>query len=261
MEQHNLYLPFLDIMINKGSETSNIWMDMFYKKTGTRTCVPFNSCYPKQCKNHIPFTLAKRICTIVENREVRQKRLDELQKVLYSQEYPQNLIREAVRKAASIPIENLRVSKAKNDSNNLAFLTTFNPNNKNVFPLIQTVFKSLQQSNETKECFKDIKLIKSQRQPSSLKKLLSRAIYSTKKEHCSNKCTKTRCACCDHIKEGSFHTFKTTGDTFYLKEDMTCESSDLVYVVICSICHKGTLDSGQGSSFSTTYPSTALSTT
>ena len=32
------------------------------------------------------------------------------------------------------------------------------------------LYKSLQQSYETKECFKDIKLIKSQRQPSSLKK-------------------------------------------------------------------------------------------
>ena len=86
--------------------------------------------------------------------------------------------------------------------------------------------------------FQDIKLIKSQRQPSSLKKLLTWAIYSNKKEHCSKKCTKTRCACCDYIKEGSFHTFKTTGDIFYLKEDITCESSDLIYLVICSTCHE-----------------------
>ena len=42
------------------------------------------------------------------------------------------------------------------------------------------LYKSLQQSHETKECFKDIKLIKSQRQPSSLKKILTRAIYSNK---------------------------------------------------------------------------------
>ena len=32
-------------------------------------------------------------------------------------------------------------------------------------------YKSLQQSYETKECFKDIQLIKSQRQRSSLKKI------------------------------------------------------------------------------------------
>ena len=99
--------------------------------------------------------------------------MDKLQKVLHFQEYLQNLIQEAIQKATSIPIENLRASKSKTDSNNLVFVTTFNPNNKNVFPLIQAALKSLQQSNETKESFKDIKLIKSQRQPSSPKKFLT----------------------------------------------------------------------------------------
>ena len=38
---------------------------------------------------------------------------------------------------------------------------------------------SLQQSYETKECFKDIKLIQSQTQPPSLRKLLTQALYSS----------------------------------------------------------------------------------
>ena len=78
MEQHNLYFSFLDTIINKDPETINILMDIFYKKTDTQRCLPFNSCHPKHYKNNIPFTLARRICTIVENSEV--KRLDELQK-------------------------------------------------------------------------------------------------------------------------------------------------------------------------------------
>ena len=47
MERHNLYLPFLDIMINKDPDNNNIWMDIFYKKTNTRRGVPFNSCHFK----------------------------------------------------------------------------------------------------------------------------------------------------------------------------------------------------------------------
>ena len=47
-------------------------MAIFYKKTDTQRCVPFNSCHPKQCKNNIPFTLARIICTIMENRKVRK---------------------------------------------------------------------------------------------------------------------------------------------------------------------------------------------
>ena len=74
-------------------------MDISYKRTDARRCVPFNSCHPKQCKKNIPSTLAKRICTIVENNEVRK---------IFSFFY------------------------------NLAFVPIFNPNNKNVLPLIQT---------------------------------------------------------------------------------------------------------------------------
>ena len=81
MQQHNLYLPFLDIMMNKNPETNNILMGIFYKKIDIWRCVPFNCCHSKQCKNNIPFTLARRICTIVENSEVRKKSLDELLKV------------------------------------------------------------------------------------------------------------------------------------------------------------------------------------
>ena len=110
-------------------------MDVFYEKTDTQSCVPFNSCHPKQCKSNIPFTLAWRICSPVKNSEVWKKRLDEPQKVLYSPEYPQNLIQEAIQKATGIPIENLRPSKAKADSNTLTFVTTFSPNNKKTFSL------------------------------------------------------------------------------------------------------------------------------
>ena len=149
-------------------------MDIFYKKTEIRRCVPFNSCQPKQCKNNIPFGLARRIGTLVENSKVRKKKsLDELQKVWYFQEYSQNLIQKAIWKTTSILIENLNVSKAKTGINNLAFVATFNPNYKNVFPLIQRSFKSLQQSCETKECLKYINLIKSQGQTSSLKEVFN----------------------------------------------------------------------------------------
>ena len=138
MEQHNLCLLFLDIMINKDPASNNIWNDILYKKHWYSEICSINSCHTTQCKNTIPFTLARRICTIVENSEVRKRRLNELQKVLCSQNYPQNLIQEVIRKATSIYIENLRASKAKTDSSNLAFVTTFNLNYKNVFPLIKT---------------------------------------------------------------------------------------------------------------------------
>ena len=73
MEQQNPYVPFLDIIINKDPETNSIWMDIFYQKTGTPRCVPFNSCQTQTMQKRITFALVRQICTLVENREVRKK--------------------------------------------------------------------------------------------------------------------------------------------------------------------------------------------
>ena len=83
----------------------------------------------------------------------------------------------------SITIKTWKESKAKTDSNNLTLVTTFNSNNKNVSLLIETFFKLLQKLYETKECLKDIKLIKGQSKPSNLKSLLAWAKYSNKEDH------------------------------------------------------------------------------
>ena len=51
MEQHDLYSPFFDTMINKASETNSIWMDIFYKKVHTWRRVPCNYYHPVTPKN------------------------------------------------------------------------------------------------------------------------------------------------------------------------------------------------------------------
>ena len=76
MEYSKDDIPFLDILIKRNNE--NIWMDIFYKQTDTHRCLLFSSKHPNHCKKNIPFTLACRICTIVENTEAKMKHLENL---------------------------------------------------------------------------------------------------------------------------------------------------------------------------------------
>ena len=57
-------VPFLDILI-KRSENA-IWMDLYYKPTDTQRYLPFTSSDTNHSKRNIPFSLARRICTITE---------------------------------------------------------------------------------------------------------------------------------------------------------------------------------------------------
>ena len=71
MEYSKDAIPFLDILIKCNND--NIWMDIYYKPTDTHRCLPFSSNHPNHCKKNIPFTMARRICTIVENTETKMK--------------------------------------------------------------------------------------------------------------------------------------------------------------------------------------------
>lgn len=70
-------ISFLDILL-KRSEDNKIITDIFYKATDTKQYLEYGSCHPRQTKNTVPFTLARRICTIVTDSDLRTKRLNEL---------------------------------------------------------------------------------------------------------------------------------------------------------------------------------------
>ena len=76
MEYSKDSIHFLYILTKRSND--KIWMDIYYKPTDTHRCLPFSSNHPKHCKKNIPFTLARRICTIVENTEAKMKHLENL---------------------------------------------------------------------------------------------------------------------------------------------------------------------------------------
>ena len=76
MEYSKDAIPFLDILIKRNND--KISMDIYYKSTNTHRFLTFSSNHPKHCKKNIPFTLARRICTIVENTEAKMKHLENL---------------------------------------------------------------------------------------------------------------------------------------------------------------------------------------
>ena len=67
-------------------------MDVYYKPTIAHRCLPFYSNHPKHCKKEIPFTLARHICTIVENTEAKMKHLENLKMNLKLAIFHQNFI-------------------------------------------------------------------------------------------------------------------------------------------------------------------------
>ena len=95
-------LSFLDILLIKTN--NHISTDIYFKETDSKQYLNFQSCHPKHTKTSIPYNLARRICTIVSDSNVREIRLSELQAALQKRNYPETLISQGIKKATSIPM-------------------------------------------------------------------------------------------------------------------------------------------------------------
>ena len=129
----------------------------------------------------------------------------------------------------------MRTLKTISNDNSLPFITTYNPNNPNFYEIIDKSVEYLKR-NEV-DGFENLRIIKSKRQAPNLKKILTKAEFS-QKQVVVFKCPDKICECCASLLLGNSYTFKNVYKTFILKAHFSCDSSNLLYVVICPTCRE-----------------------
>ena len=143
-------------------------------------------------------------------------------------DYPFNIIINGIKKALQIPQNELRKPKEKQIYQVLP--STFNSNNISVYNVIKNFVEVLKRNNVPG--FESVKLTNSKRQPPDLKKLLTKVEFSNKKV-AFKKCQDSRCECCKSLLLSKKYTFENVNKTFALKTPMSCNSFNVIYVVIC----------------------------
>ena len=117
----------------------------------------------------------------------------------------------------------------------MPFITAFNPNNPNIYGTIKSSVNCLKDNNVSD--FHNIKLIQIKRQSLNLKKPVAKAQFGEILSGTFN-CSDKRCECCNYLLINDHYTFKNVQITFKLKNRFTCNSFDLIYVVICGTCNE-----------------------
>ena len=235
MEQNKSQLPFLDTLIinNRGK----IQTDIFYKPTDSKQYLLYTSCHPKHTRNSIPYNLARRLKMIVSEETTLNSRLNELKIYLTKRKYPLKLIEDAIAKVHFLDRRTLLSNHKKSEeSDMIPYVTTFNPNNPEIYPNIKQFKSILQRNHELHEIFRGKVFLKSKRQPPNLKRLLTKARFTNKpkEDYKVSKCNEPRCGLCKYITEGSLANFK--GKLFKVKDDMSCKSKYVIYMIQCRGC-------------------------
>ena len=239
MEYNEEELPFLDILIKK-TKDNKIETDIFYKATDAKQYLLFSSCHPRHTKINIPYNLARRICTIVSEKNTRDLRLLELKNTLLERHYPVQLINDGIKRAKSITTEELRKTKKSNKPTHitLPYVSTYNPRNIEAFNTIKQNLPILHKDPKLKRILHNVKIVRSHKQPKSLKKILTNArLHPTPNNAGVKKCNRPNCGTCPYILEGSTYHFKH-GQLFTIKSELNCASKNLIYVIRCAGCQK-----------------------
>ena len=144
------------------------------------------------------YCMARRICAIVLDEQLRKLRLEELKKYLLQQKYPLQLIQDGINRACELTIAELRTPKEqRNEDEIIPVVTTHDPSMPNMFNMIKSNLPILHQSSNMKILAKTESIINSKRQPKNLKRHLTSAKFDMlKKTPLVSVCGDSRCGVC-----------------------------------------------------------------
>ena len=99
--------------------------------------------------------------------------------------------------------------------------------------------EEIENKDKTKEILDTTKIIKSQRQPQNLKRILTSSIFGENTTQGVTKCKNKRCKICDIIIEDNSYTFKNHETKFKMNlKNLSCNSKNVVYIIECSECNE-----------------------
>ena len=132
--------------------------------------IPY-SCQPRHTKVTIPFNLARHLRTIISKEQTLQKCMRELKYFLMKQKYPENIVDFDIHKAMALDKEILRTVKMNQDECIISYVSTYNPQNPEMFRVIINNLPILEEDEKMRGILSKFKPIKSKGQPYNLKRL------------------------------------------------------------------------------------------
>ena len=125
----------------------------------------------------------------------------------------------------------------QDQENCLTLVTTFNPNNPNIFPVIKTRLQMLMSSPRMKSALCTIKIIHSRWQPLNLKQLFVKSKFTDKTKIVSKR-GGNKCYTCKQLTNKNSFYFKSHDQPFKVKQNTDCNSKLVTYLLTCARCEK-----------------------
>ena len=245
MSLPDISVPFLDLLISLTLD--GISTDLYSKPTDSHKYLRPSSSHPKHIFRAIVYAGATRLRRICSDESIFSKRLAEFSKHLILSGYKSSFIEPIFQQVTKKDRKDLLILKNKSSSSNrVPFVTTFHPQ----MPKIKEFHKKHQdiifKSDRMSNIFPDPPIIALKR-PRNLGDILIKTKFHLKLNEKVfykgfERCGQVRCQMCSSgVKFGTYSsTIKSskTGKVYNINSNLNCNSSNCIYVISCTKCHK-----------------------
>ena len=119
------------------------------KSTNVHQYVEYSLCYPKSCKNGIPYSQGKRYRRIISNDTKFQENILQLRDFFLERNYPESIVDETLGNVSSLTQDDsLQTSVKSGDKSVIPFLIEYNPSLPNIGQVINKYWDLLQLSHK-----------------------------------------------------------------------------------------------------------------
>ena len=235
----NKEATFLDVNI-KMKENGELDTSVHEKATNCHQYIEFSSCHPLSCKQGIPYSQAKRYRRITSDNVCFEGDLGRLKEYFLTRNYPKHVIEEAFGKVSSMSMEDaLKPTSPTKCQDIIPFVCTYNPSLPNIGKIINQYWNLLKysKSESVRQMF-NCKPIAAYKRPSNLQDMLVHSqLNRTVNAGSVSKCNRPRCSHCSSIVESNSFLSTTASASFSVRENFTCASSDVIYLITCKKCN------------------------
>ena len=232
-------MPFLDMEISLSQ--GYLKTDLYCKPTDTHGYLHPRSCHPRHVCRNIPYSQFIRLRRLCSEEETFKKRCEEMSAFFKKRGYKQTDLDKTMERAQQVPRSDALEyrDKANKTQPRPPLIVTNNPANPPLRSWTRELHKTLMDNSQRASKAIPEPALVAERNCHSLRTLLMPTTLPPPPDATpgSFKCGKKKCVLCRvHIREGNTFTSSQTGETFTIRQKLTCDSSNVVYLLYCDIC-------------------------
>ena len=213
--------------------------DIYTKPTDAHGYLHNRSCHPKHVCENIPFSQFLRLRRLCSDQDTFKLRCEQLQSLFQKRGYHFASVHKAKEKVAHISRTESLQYKAKQSSSRPPLVVGHHPCNPPFRSWLRELHDTIVIPDEHLQKVLPIPPVVGERNCKSLRSILMPTVPRPvpDKDPGCNRCEKERCVICqDHLVVTKTFSSSQTGQQFTIRDKMSCETSNVVYLLFCDIC-------------------------